>query len=248
MLLKVDDVLKAFVIPTGECTCRFPNIDFRVIADTHCEKLHELSRKVLVRRALEVHTSIEVSQHRGILRHRNQQITEVASRLRAKQFILLQHFAVIQNLLIAGRKMPMPEERHLFLERLFRGQHAIGPPIANTLGLELGHALPIQVTICDLLKFAVTRRLGLYSECLTACLSQVGCGGSGGCERLQAWIKCTGIFKGWQGIFYCAVIHQRAHCLLWRHRCQLGKLRRCAAKARALQQMRCAIPIPFGRR
>ena len=218
MLLRVHDIRETLVIPAGESACRFLNIFFGVVADTHREQLHDLAREVFIRRTLHVHAGIKRRQHRGILRYRNQQITEVTSRLRAQQLVLLQHLAVILNLFVTGGEMAMPEKRHLFFQRTLGRHHAVGPPVPDALRLELGHALPVQETIGDLLQLAVTRGLGLHAERLAGCLGKVGCGWAGKCERLKTLVERTGVFKGWQRIANRLVIHQRAHRLLRRHR------------------------------
>jgi len=136
VLVGVDFERKVVEVPTGERARALADVLLRVVADTHREQLHDLAREILVRRALDVVLRVEEIQHRGILRDRDRQIAQVAGRVPLEQLDLLAHLAVVAHLVFVRREMPVPQQRHLLLERMRRLQHPVRPPIAQAPGLE----------------------------------------------------------------------------------------------------------------
>ena len=85
--------------------------------------------------------------------------------------------------------MSMPEQRHFLFQRTPGCQHAVGPPVRDTLALQLGGAQPVQITIGDLLNAAVTVRLDLHTQGLAGVARLLGRCGARGRERLKPGIE-----------------------------------------------------------
>ena len=83
---------------------------------------------------LEVLPGVKIDQHRRIARDGRKQSPEISGGMLLKQPDLPEHFAVISHFLFAGSKMPVPEQRELFLERAIGGDHTIRPPVSNPAG------------------------------------------------------------------------------------------------------------------
>jgi hypothetical protein len=97
---------------------------------------------------------IEPYQHRGILRHLKQEIAKVAERILAEEFDLslwaAQHAGFVREhlgrlrsprvggqLAVGGGEVVVPEQRHLFLQRTPRVDHAEQPALARVLDVDI---------------------------------------------------------------------------------------------------------------
>ena len=181
VLLGVDDKAQVFVIPAGESPGGFLDVLFCVIAHPHGEQLHDFTRKVFVRCAFEVHTRIQKRQHRRVFGNRHHQVTKFARGVLAQQFILNMQLAVVAYFLFGGGKVAVPKQRHFFLEGTRRGEHAVGPPIAQAVGFQTRHPEPIQIAVSHLLHTAVATRLDFHAQGFARGLGQIGgCRSRGG--------------------------------------------------------------------
>ena len=93
--------------------------------DAEREELHQLARVVLVGVALVGVHEREEGLHRGVGRHRAQQLGERAQRLVAQLDVLGQHQ---RGVLVARGEVVVPEERELLLQRALAADHLVQPP------------------------------------------------------------------------------------------------------------------------
>ena len=158
VFLLVHDELEIHEIPAGERAGGFANVFFGVVADAHGEQLHDFAREVLVGCALDVDARVQEGEHRGILRDGHHQVAEIAEPLLMEQLELAEQLAVVADLGFVDGEVAVPEQRHLFLKRAGRRQHAIGPPIGRAVGFENTRAKPVEEFIDDRLNWAAARR------------------------------------------------------------------------------------------
>ncbi len=92
------------------------------------EKLHQLSRKILVGMSLAVGRSIEPRQERRVVDRGAQQVAERRSGQRSKHLVLAPHRRQVVDLLVAGCEVIVPHQRQPFTEWVRPAQHAKNPP------------------------------------------------------------------------------------------------------------------------
>ena len=109
-----------------------------VVAFAEREELHQLAREVLVRAPAAVLVVVEVLQHRRVADDAAHEIGEVAGGVRAQERVLREHVVAVLDRAVAGREVPVPEERELLLERAARRDHLREPPL-----LHLGELLAV---------------------------------------------------------------------------------------------------------
>ena len=189
VLYRIDRERGALEVPAGEGTGGFADVVLAVVAHAHGEEFHDLAREILVRSALDVHPGIEESEHRRALRHADHQSAEVAQPLGLEQLELLQHLAVVAHLLFGGGEMAVPEQRHFFLQRAWRGQHAVRPPIGNPVGLEDARAQPVEELVDHRLHRPIAGRLYFHAQRLAGGTGEIGRGGPARREVIESGVE-----------------------------------------------------------
>ena len=161
VLIFVDDEFEIHVVPAGEGARRLANVLLRVVADAHGEHLHDFAREVFVGGALHVDARVQERQHRRVLGHGHHQVPEIAGAVVLEEFQLVEKLAIIADFGFVDGEMAVPEQRHVFLQRLRAGEHAICPPIADAVGFERAGAQPIEKFVDHGLQPAVARQASL---------------------------------------------------------------------------------------
>ena len=124
--------------PAGEGPGELADVPLGVaLALAHGEQLHHLAGEVLVGAALDVEAVVQPDQHRGVLRHGDQQPAEVARGVLSEGLVLPEQQFVVEYLFLAGREVVVPEERHLLFERAGRTDHPVGPPMPDPHHLDV---------------------------------------------------------------------------------------------------------------
>ena len=72
---------------------------------------------------------VKVFDHRGVANHVQHQHAEVTCCIRSEQLVLLEHMPTVFDSARAGRKVAVPEERHLLFEWSRGFNHACNPPL-----------------------------------------------------------------------------------------------------------------------
>ncbi len=155
MLVGIELESEIIVDPAGEGAGRLADIALGIVAHAHGEELHYLAGEILVRGAFHVLRRVEVGQHRRIARDVDKKLAEAAGRVSMEQRELLLHLAIVADLLLAGREMAVPEQRHLLFQRPVGRDHAVGPPMRQATGLQHGGAQPIEEAIDHRLQAAL---------------------------------------------------------------------------------------------
>ena len=138
---------------------------------------------------LDVLAVVEIHEHRRILQDPDQQIAEVARRVRAEHLVLPEHHPVVAHLVLAGREVAVPEERELLLERPRRRQHAVRPPQAEPLRFDAVGGQAVEELVDDRLEPALRAlRQHLLAEPLAALARDAHRLGPARRERIHARI------------------------------------------------------------
>jgi hypothetical protein len=135
VLRGVDLESEVVEVPARERARALAHVLLGVVADAHREELHDLAREVLVRCPLHVELRVEEIEHRGILRDLDREVAEVAGCMVLEERDLLEHLAVVADLVLVRREVAVPQQRHLLLERM-RGGSIGSPPLAHAARLE----------------------------------------------------------------------------------------------------------------
>lgn len=238
---------QVLVIPPGKGARSFTNVALAVIGHTvaghaHGEQLHDFAGKVLIRCALYVHARIQKRQHRRVLRRADQQVSEIAGALDLEQIKLALHLAVVAHFFFVVGKVPMPKQRHLFLQRRGRGQHAVGPPVGQAIRVQATGAQPVKKLVHHRLHAAVACGIDLDAQSLARGLGLVCHSRAAGGEWLQAGVVNAGFIKRREmAVGICrgraGHVHYRFDRRIRPHRGVARNVIRRAAKAGALQQM-----------
>ena len=248
VLRRVDHKLQPVVIPTGERTRGFLDIGLCVIAHAHGEQLHDFTREVFIRRAFDIHACIQKRQHGRILGHCKHQVTEFAVGVQAHGFVLNQQLAVVVDFFFAVGEMAVPKQREFFLKGARCGEHAVGPPVTQSMRFQARGAQPVEITVGHLLDPAVALGLDFHAQRFAAGFGQIGGGGARTGEWLEAVIVRARVFKRFETVRNALVAHQSFDRLLRRHGGEPGHLLRRAAKACAFQQMTRFVCVPLAGR
>ena len=147
MLVRVDLEREIVEVPAGERPRAFADVLLRVVPHAHGEELHHLTGKVLVGGALHVVLGVEEIQHRRVLGDLDGQIPDAAGRALFEQLDLLQHLAVVANLVLVRGKVAVPHQGHLFLQRMRGLQHPVRPPVAKAARFEHRRAEPVEEAV-----------------------------------------------------------------------------------------------------
>ena len=124
------------------------------MADADREELHDLAAEVLLRLRLGVALAVEPHQHRGILRHLQQEVAVVAERVLAEELdlplrpaqragLVREHLGRLHGagvggqLAVGGGEVVVPEQRHLLLQRAPRVDHAEHPALARVVDVDV---------------------------------------------------------------------------------------------------------------
>ena len=182
----------------------------------------------------------------GILRHGHHQVAEVARSLVLEQLQLVEQLAIVADLGFVDGEVAVPEQRHLFAQRLRTGQHPIRPPIRDAVGFERAGAQPVEKFVDHGLQPAVAVGLHFDAERFAVLLGLVGDGGAAGRKRLEARIVNARVIEGRQlagvGSFEA---NQASDGLRGRQFCERLDFVRSSAEAGALQQVGGEIVIPI---
>ena len=135
--------------PAGERARRLADVLLGVVADAQREQLHQLARVVLVGMRLDVDVVVEVAQHRRVLRHVQREVAHVAQRVLAEELVLHEQLLRRGLLLRRAGEVPVPEQRHLLLQRRGRRDHAAQPPL-----LHRDQVLAARAVVLHLERFA----------------------------------------------------------------------------------------------
>ena len=162
-----------------------------------------------------------------------------------QQFVLNLQLAVVAHFLFGGGEVAVPKQGHLFLERTRRGQHAVGPPIAQAMCFQARSSQPVQIPVGHLLCFAVALGLDLHAQRFARGFGQIGGRRARHGKGLQASIVRARVLEGRELIRGVLVAHQAFHRLRRRHAGQAFHLLGCAAKSRAFQQMLGPVGVPL---
>ena len=249
MLVGIDHELQVHVVPAGEGAGGLADVGLAVVAHAHGEQLHDLAGEVLVGRALHVHAGIEEGQHGRVFCHGDHQLTEIAGALRVEQLQLVEQLAVVAHLALVHGEMPMPEQRHLLLQRRIAGHHAVGPPVGHAVGFEHAGAQPVEELVDDGLQRAVAAGFDLHAQGLARGLGHLGHRWTAGGKRFQPRVVNAGVVEGLKmAVVDILEMHQVAHGAGDAHGFQRLNLLRRSAKTGALQQVGGSVVVPAGLR
>ncbi len=91
----------------------------------------------------------------GFFEYPDEQLVQAAGGMRAEHFVLLEHHPVVARLVLAGRKMTVPEQRELFFERPVGREHPVRPPEAETLCFDRIRREAVEELVNDRLQLAL---------------------------------------------------------------------------------------------
>jgi hypothetical protein len=211
--------------PSCQSARCFGDILFRVMPLPQREQFHDFARKIFVGIFLSTLRLVQPDQHRGILPHLDQQLWPVTQCESAKQLILAPDIIGLADFHGAGRKVTVPKQRHLFLQRTQPANHPPQPPAA-----QFQDALPLELLFLPLhlpaLRFGgLTHRRQLTHPLRIR-------PGPGRIDR---------------GIRDLVVIHQARYRRLRTQRYEFLDVLGGAAKSCAIDQMSRLDEIPLGR-
>ena len=92
--------------------------------------------------ALHVLLVVEIDEHGGVLADAHQQIAKVAVRVFAEHGELAEHLAIVDDLVISGGEVAVPEQHQFLLERAAGFEHTVGEP-----GLGAPHFQTVDVAV-----------------------------------------------------------------------------------------------------
>ena len=125
-------------MPAAKRAGGFLNIRLRVVAHAQRKQLHQLAGEVLVRLSAAIRVSVEPHQHRHIAGNVMQQLAKAAQGVAAEERVLRRHLRKRLHLGVRRGKVTVPEQRHLFDERIGRVEQSMGPPcpqVGNVAGV-----------------------------------------------------------------------------------------------------------------
>jgi hypothetical protein len=128
VLSLIEPEMFAADFPAGEGTRGLFDVCFAVIANPQAEQLHHFAGKILVGARLVVSGGVKPDQHGRVLGRTGQQRSKVAQSMFAKQPMLPGHHRGVVHFDGAGGKMTMPEQGHLFQQRVRTFRHRVQPP------------------------------------------------------------------------------------------------------------------------
>ena len=147
MLRRIARTARTRQVPARKHARARVHVGFGVVTDAHREQLHDLARKIFLRLRFRVRPAIQPDEHGGIFRDVEEDVAEVAERVRAQHLDLAGHASGIVggfrrhvasrfgsaeragDLVVAGREEVVPEERHLLLKRPVGVHHPEQPPL-----------------------------------------------------------------------------------------------------------------------
>ena len=119
--------------PAGKGARRLFDVVLRVVAHAHAEQLQQFAPVVFVDCALVIVVIVQPHNHSRIARELQKQRLEVAHSVAAEHPNLVVDDLALRDFGIARSEYGVPEERHLFLQRRFRGNHLVEPVRARVL-------------------------------------------------------------------------------------------------------------------
>ena len=242
VLVRIDGELEAGNVPSREGACCLLHIPLPVVADAEREELHDLAREVLVGPFTRVHAGIQKHEHGRVLSHGDQQFAEVPAALLTERVQLKEHLSVIADLVFVGCEVSMPEQGETLAQRVFAGQHALGPPIADAVGLEPRCAEPVEELVDDRLQRAVPARLDLHAKSMTLGASQSSCRRAAGRKRVERGFEDAGVLEG--RLRTGAPDHELANDIVRWLRGECQRFLRAHAEAGTAHEVRGARSVP----
>jgi hypothetical protein len=134
----------------------------------------------------------------GILGNGHHQVAEIAGPLVLEQLQLIEKLAIIANFGFVHGEVSVPEQRHLFAQRLRARDHAIRPPIGDAIGFERAGAQPIEKFVDHRLQPPAALGLHFDAERLAGLLGLIGNGGAAGRKRLEPGVVNARVIEGRQ--------------------------------------------------
>jgi hypothetical protein len=123
--------------PARERARRLLDVALRVVSNPHREQLEQLAGEVLVRLALHIPHPVEPHQHRGVFGDLQHERLEVVQPQPLKPLDLDEHQPARLHFGGGSGEVVVPKQRHAFLNRLLRDEHAVEPPRADRLRLQV---------------------------------------------------------------------------------------------------------------
>lgn len=245
MLILIHHELHVDIIPACEGARGLANIFLRVVSGAHGEQLHDFAREIFVRGALDVDAGVQKRKHRGILRRRHGQIPEIPGALLLKQLQLDEQLPVVPHFSFVRSEMPVPEQRHLFLQGPRTCQHPVRPPVADAVRLQDTCAQPIEKLIHNRLQTAIAAGFDLDPQSLAFLLCEVGHCRSAGRKRFKSRIVNPGMIERSETArIGSRKANESGNRLCRSHLRQHFDFLRSAAEAGPFQQMRRKFVIP----
>jgi hypothetical protein len=136
--------------PARERPRRLADIGLGVRAAIRAEReqLHQLAREVLVGRARVVVLAVEPHEHRGVARHRDQQVAERAEPAAAEQVDVGVDEREVVHELVGDAEPVVPQQRDPFDQRMGGADHPVQPAevvvLEHVAGGELGVELGVR--------------------------------------------------------------------------------------------------------
>ena len=190
---------------------------------------------------------VQVDQHRGVPHDAQQNVAEVPGCPLTEHPILGQEHPIVAHLRLGRCEVPVPEERHLLLERPGRCHHAVGPPKRQAARLQDIRPQAVEELVHDWLD---APRLALRQDFL-AQGSPVFPGNPDGLrpagrERVHARIPEARFLELGKGRRIDRfVVDNPFNRAFRRHRRQLADLLRSRTESRPLDQVRCTVECPL---
>ena len=142
--------------------------------------------------------------------------------------------------------MSVPEQRHLLLQRVIGGDHAVRPPCRHPAGLERGGAQPEEEPVDDRLHAARPAGLHPHPDGFACGLGLAGRRRPARRKHLQGRVVDAGMLERRESASpFVFVVHQPLYGCGRHHRGQMVDVLRRAAESGAIEQMprTCAIPV-----
>ena len=196
--------------------------------------------------AFDILPRIQIDQHSRVLGDTDEEITETPISSLPEQFELFEELAVVPHLGIRGRKMTVPEQGELFLERALCHQHTLSPPLSGPSHFQRVGPQPIEKTIDNGLEGTTSAGFDLDPHGLA-----VDTGDTHGIsttfrKRVKRWIEHPGFVEPRNvAVVDVLVVNEVTNRGGWRHRSQMVNFLRRTAKTGPLQKMGSPVPTPF---
>ena len=240
------DEVQPGVRPARERARGFADVRLGIIADAHREQFQDLAAEILVRAAFDVLAGVQIDEHGRVPGDPDEQVAEIPVGVFAEEIILLEQLAVVAHLRVRGRKVAVPEQRQLFLERARGDQHPLRPPLAGAPHFEQVRPQPIEEAVDDRLQRPVAAGFDAHAHRLAVGARDADRFDAALGKRIEARVEDAGLLERRHvAVVHALIFDQVAHRGLGRHRRQPVDLLRRTAEAGPLQQVGGAVAAPF---